>query len=211
MPNVGSQIEAIKLFKEWYGNKKNLQNYVLDIKKFPKSLPYLGTISKIEYISDREGSPKIYYHEFKNNNKPLILSDPFGRFIILYANLRVSKDGIIDYDDFIDEFPPKQEDKTVLGKTNNTNYYPTKSIILGMVKSIIYKPMKGKKVQSEVFEDNKPLLMGTNTEGMLIINGQHTFNRQGNIKKLNDNNNSLRGNLAINRRIDDLLSQKYKH
>lgn len=100
MPNEGSYREAVKLYKDWYGNTNRTDNLILNIPKFPKTWVLLGLSKQIQYFSDRLGSWQAYKHDFENGFEPLIYADPYRRMVLLYGNLDITKDGIVSVKDF---------------------------------------------------------------------------------------------------------------
>lgn len=100
MPNVGSQVDAIELYKQWYGKVKNPNNLVLNIADFPKSWVFLGLLPSLPYITDRFGKWEGFQHKFDEGFEPYIYGDPYRRCLLIYGNLDITSQGIISRQDF---------------------------------------------------------------------------------------------------------------
>jgi len=96
MPNRGSQYDARELYAEYYGKKKSPDNYVVEIDDFAKSWVFLGYLTAVEYATDRFGKWERYRHEFLDGYYPLLHAEAYRRFLIPYANLDVTNEGIIN-------------------------------------------------------------------------------------------------------------------
>lgn len=111
MPNTGSSPYAKRLWRQYHG-RKDINELIIDIEKFPKSLVYMGRIKSLIYKTDRitnqnpKGDKEIdYIHEFKDDRYlPTLFADPYGRFILVYANLAINDEGIVDRQDFLSSF-----------------------------------------------------------------------------------------------------------
>ena len=100
MPNVGSQFAAKQLYAEWNGKNKTPNNLVLNISDFPKSWVFLGLLPSIPYITDRYGKWEGFNHKFDKGYEPLIYGDPYRRMLMIYGNLDITSQGIINRQDF---------------------------------------------------------------------------------------------------------------